>query len=232
MKIKTLKPWWITTYILLTLLFSDLHADQHQLANGLTICHTAEPSRLRESFENAIENAQRSILILTFTFSDREFIELLNKKAESGVDVVIVINKDHRGSLRMYGSKKLQIFTRFEGEGRVHHKILVVDDRDVWLGSANFSTAAFTSQENLVVGVRSPDIAAVLRQEAEVYQYDQLRSYPFPIMDHVGSQEVELCLLPHSNPSVRGVERSINEAGKKRLLTLIKEAKRGAFVSE
>lgn len=186
--------------------------------------HTAEEGRLRQSFEKAIIEAKKSILIFTFSFSDLNFIELVNQKAEEGIDVVIIIDKDHRELLLKYGNDKFKIVTRNIGEGRVHHKILVVDEKNVWLGSANFSTAAFSSQENFVVGFKSIAFAKALHYEADVFQGYQNRQEEPTVVETFGDQKISLFLLPHSDPYYNNIEKKINEKGKKQLLSLIRNA--------
>jgi cardiolipin synthase A/B len=186
--------------------------------------HTAEPQRLRQTFEDAIINAEKSILIFTFSFSDLDLIQLLNQKAEQGVNILVIIDKDHRDPLLNYGSDKLQVITRFHGEGRVHHKILVIDEQHVWLGSANFSTSAFTSQENFVISVKSAEFAKALRYEADVFQgYQKRIDGPTPL-EIFGDQKVSLYLLPNSDPHHNGPEKNMNEKGKQELLSLIENA--------
>ncbi|MCB1181187.1 MAG: phosphatidylserine/phosphatidylglycerophosphate/cardiolipin synthase family protein [Chlamydiia bacterium] len=214
----------VRSFFILFLLFGITFAGEALSVEATQLYHTAEPYRLRKTFEDAIINAKESILILTFTFSDQNFIKLINQKADEGVEVIVVIDKDHRGPLLTSGNDKIQVVTRFHGEGRVHHKILVVDDEDVWMGSANFSTAAFTSQENLVVGVKSTVLAQALRSEVEVFQGMHKRTDSSVPQDILGEQELLFYLLPHFDPHYAGPEKLINERGKEELLSLIKNA--------
>lgn len=199
-------------------------SDQVDLTDSLQLFHTAEPGRLREAMEEAIIGAKQSILIFTFSFSDHRFMDLINQKAEEGVDVVVIINKDHQSLLASSASDKIDVRTRYHGEGRVHHKILVVDDEDVWLGSANFSTSAFTNQENFVVEVKSEELAKALRYEAGVFQGAQQRIDALAPVATFGDIEASLYLLPHAEPHSNGAESAINNRGKQELLSIINQA--------
>lgn len=222
-KIKKIALYY--SLVILALSFDTAFANQETSPKAPQLYHTAEPHRLRQTFEEAIIHAKKSILIFSFSFSDLDFIELLNQKAEEGLDVVVVINKDHQGSLLTYGSDRIQIVTRFHGEGRVHHKILLIDDEDVWVGSANFSASAFTSQENFVVGLNSTALAQAVRYEAEVFLGNQSRvDGPTPL-EKFNDQEVRLYLLPNSDPRYNGPEKNMNEKGKQELLSTIRNAK-------
>jgi phosphatidylserine/phosphatidylglycerophosphate/cardiolipin synthase-like enzyme len=51
----------------------------------------------------------------------------------------------------------------------MHHKYVVRDGRDVWTGSLNWTDDAFALEENVVLRISSPDVAAVFTQD-----FDQL----------------------------------------------------------
>lgn len=201
---------------------SKLNVEQ---ADPVKLYHSAQAStQMRRAMEDAILDAQDSIVIFTFSFSDEGFMDLLHQKAEEGVDVKVIINKDHQRPLANYAGESIDIFTRRQGEGRVHHKILVVDEEDVWLGSANFSSSAFSTQENFVVQVKSSEIAQALRQEAEVFQGLRKRQDTPAPSAQIGDTEVSLFLLPHAEPYSSSVASDINEKGKDQLLSIIEQA--------
>ena len=49
----------------------------------------------------------------------------------------------------------------------MHHKYVVRDATDVWTGSTNWTTDSWTRQENVVVTLTSPDLAAAYAQDFE-----------------------------------------------------------------
>ena len=49
----------------------------------------------------------------------------------------------------------------------MHHKYIVADGKSVWTGSANWSVYSWTRQENVLVTIQSPEIAASYRQNFE-----------------------------------------------------------------
>ncbi len=190
------------------------------------LCHTAESGRLRDIYVEAIGGAQESILIFTFSFSDIELIDLLNQRADEGLNVSVIINNDNKGTISKLNHGNIAILTRKYREGRVHHKILVVDGDAVWLGSANFTASGLSNQENLMTGVRSYELAQVLHDEADVFRGIRARDTILPPAVFVGEQEVEMCLLPHCDPYYDKIEKSINDHGKHRLLSLIVQAEK------
>lgn len=211
--------------------FASLHAEAVTLDRPVALCHTQDRQQLRESLMNSMEQAQKSILIFTFTFSDSEMIKLLNKKAEEGVEIIIVIDKEHRLPLTTQGSSKLQILTRQKGEGRVHHKILVVDDQYIWIGSANFTKAAYDSQENLMLGIYSPNLADFLQKEATVFRGTKIREPILPLVIEIEDQYIYLGLLPHDGFPPKANEVLINRYSKDLLLNLIHGADKSIFIA-
>jgi len=190
----------------------------------LELYHTAEKDRLRSALEEGIKKAQKSILILTFSFSDSNFIDLINQKADEGIDVTVIIDKNHQNTLKNLGNNKIKILTRLMGEGRIHHKILVIDDEFIWLGSANFSQAAFSTQENFVVGIQSTKFANILHDEAKVFKGIRQRNSTSTPIETINDQSIFLYMLPHFNPLIISHEKKINGRGKKELLSIIENA--------
>lgn len=188
------------------------------------IYHSDANKKLRQAFLKSIADAKKSILIMTFTFSDEEIINLLVKKAHEGIKVTIIIDKDQMGSVLRH-AQLLNVLTRRVGEGRIHQKVMVLDEAVVWIGSANFSPDALTLQNNTMIGVYSPEMAKALHEEKEVFMGLRKRaSTPFPpIM--IGGQKVEMLLFPCVPYTAEDPpEKELNAYGKKRVLELINQA--------
>jgi len=146
---------------------------------------------VREMFESA----RRSVLIVGYAFygSDWIFKPLAERMvSNSGLTVRIIVNvHPERGlsaeqTVRKYGEDFLRTSWPFQpqpeiyyspgsledqgsGLGSVHAKLIVVDRTRVYLGSANFTTAAF--HRNLEAGIRLR--SAEIGQELTTY-FDQM----------------------------------------------------------
>lgn len=200
-------------------------------ADPISIIHSQDRKSLREEIVKTIKNAEQSILVLTFTLSDPEIIELLHQKANEGINVKVIIDKDHMQPITAQSNSKIQLVTRLQGEGRVHHKILVVDEKYVWMGSANFTKAAYATQENLMIGFFSQALAQVIYKEADVFCGLTTRSVHTPPVFFIGEQIIHMGLLPHDGFPSKNCESAINASSKKLLLTLIEEAKDTLYIS-
>ncbi len=185
-----------------------------------------DSNSLQGSVYELLNKAQSSILILSFTFSDSKVIQIINQKATEGIKVQLIIHRDHISESKEQLHPSIKIDTRAQGEGHLHHKILVVDNKYIWLSSANFTPGSFRVSKNLAIGFFSPEIGARLHQEALDIALFKARINTNLISCVYGSQLLELYILPHNAPETpRSVETELNEMGKQKLITLIDNAK-------
>ncbi len=194
--------------------------------------HDVNQNTLNESVYELIDQAQSSILLMSFTFSDPTLISILNQKASEGIDIHLVIDRDHIGSLTAILHPSIKISTRQTGEGHVHHKIIVVDRVYIWLGSANFTPNSLVGSKNLAIGCYSPEIGKELYQEAAYIVSQGQRKGITPLFCYYENQLLELYVLPHNQPERPSlVETSINEIAKQKLISLFDNAQHHINVS-
>jgi phosphatidylserine/phosphatidylglycerophosphate/cardiolipin synthase-like enzyme len=129
-----------------------------------------------------IENAQKSVTILSFAFTDRVIIDRLIKAYGRGVDVRVYMDyMMYRSQFMNSGAtyiqlaekiKNFKICRRADG-GLLHHKVIMVDDEYLVLGSLNFSSNAVTSNDEnfLVIRNAAPLISAFMREKDLINQY-------------------------------------------------------------
>ncbi len=194
--------------------------------------HELSDNSLQGSAYELLNRAQSSILIISFTFSDQKIIQLVNQKASEGLDVQLIIDRDHFSGFKGQLHPSIQINTRKQGEGHLHHKILVVDKEYIWLGSANFTLSAFTISKNLAIGFFSAEIGAQLHQEALDIASSNSRTSTIPLSCSYGDQLLELYVLPYNAPEApRPTETMMNEIGKQKLINLIDKARHHIKIS-
>ena len=118
-----------------------------------------------------LESAQKSVHFLAFSFTADDLADAIIERIEAGVQVTGVMEetqvKSNSGTefnrLRSAGAE-----VRLDGNPRnMHHKVLIIDEHTVVFGSYNFSFFAETrNDENLIV-VQDPRIAARFMEEFE-----------------------------------------------------------------
>jgi phosphatidylserine/phosphatidylglycerophosphate/cardiolipin synthase-like enzyme len=155
-------------------------------------------------FVKGIQSAKQSVLLIIYTLTDQEIIDSLRHKAELGVSVEVVCDAKTSPGLSKRLGRKAKLFRRFS-PGLMHQKILVVDGKMIWLGSANMTKESLRIHGNLVAAIHSEGLANAMHQHAERLKENTHYSPESPLHLKAGGQELEVWLLP--NP--KGVDRLI-----------------------
>jgi phosphatidylserine/phosphatidylglycerophosphate/cardiolipin synthase-like enzyme len=115
-----------------------------------------------------LEEAQKSIYFMAFSFTDDRIGEVLVDKALAGLTVDGIFEKrgsdtEHSeyGQLRKKGAGVLVDGNKYI----LHHKVFIIDERTVVLGSYNFSKNAAESNDENVLIVHDPGLAALYLEE-------------------------------------------------------------------
>ena len=117
-----------------------------------------------------VEKAQSSVRFLAFSFTDYPLAKAMIDRAGAGVDVAGVFEKV--GSETEFAELRTLhcggVPVRQDGNPSfLHHKLIVVDERIVITGSLNYSTNAEESNDENVIIIDNPEIAALYIQEFE-----------------------------------------------------------------
>jgi phosphatidylserine/phosphatidylglycerophosphate/cardiolipin synthase-like enzyme len=127
---------------------------------------------LKLTFVEALQRAQRKIILSIFTLKDPHLIAWLNKKAKHGIDVTIYFDKDHNIDLIDRLDPLIKKIP-YQHAGLMHRKILLVDDRLTILGSANFTKNSLWEDDNLVCGIYHEDLASWLEKHLTHYNLQE-----------------------------------------------------------
>jgi phosphatidylserine/phosphatidylglycerophosphate/cardiolipin synthase-like enzyme len=115
-----------------------------------------------------VADAQSSIRFLAFSFTDYPLAQAMIDRAKAGVDVAGVFetfgSNSDRSELKTFWCAGVPV--RQDGNGSfLHHKVIVIDSSIVVTGSLNFSSSADEDNEENVVILDNPEIAALYLQE-------------------------------------------------------------------
>lgn len=163
---------------------------------------------LRKVITNALKGADHSIFLQIYALTDRKIIQLLRTRAEEGLQVTVIYDEDAtpKEMVQLLGGKVKKI--KDAETGLMHRKVLVIDEEEVFVGSANFTYASFVFHNNLIVGCVNPSLAkSILRPHL-------FHSHIFAL----GEQTMEYWMLPQESP------QALN-----RLLTLLQAARVSLF---
>lgn len=116
-----------------------------------------------------LTSAEQSIHFLAFSFTSNELGDIVRAKAEAGLTVAGVMDREqilsNQGTeFDPFRQARLEVL--IDGiDGQMHHKVFVVDEKIVALGSYNFSRSAEErNDENLLI-IYDADIAKQFMQE-------------------------------------------------------------------
>ena len=115
-----------------------------------------------------LNDAQVSIRFLAFSYTDYPMAQAMISRAQAGVDVQGVFetfgSNSTRSELRTLWCAGLPV--RQDGNGSfLHDKVIIIDNSTVVTGSLNFSSSADEENEENVVILDNPEIAALYLQE-------------------------------------------------------------------
>jgi phosphatidylserine/phosphatidylglycerophosphate/cardiolipin synthase-like enzyme len=111
-----------------------------------------------------LRSAEKSIYFLAYSFTANDFGEILIEKARQGVTVAGVMEKDQVKSntgTEFYPFYEAGLPVYLDGNpGQMHHKVFIIDEQIVITGSYNFSASAErTNDENILI-IFDPRLAA------------------------------------------------------------------------
>lgn len=139
------------------------------------------PAEYYDAMLEDISKAKRYVYFEIYKFYDDEvgarFREALTRKAAEGVDVKLLIDswgasvpdhyfnelKDFRGDVRFFLKIKYVIDFFTKNHRRNHRKILVIDDKFSWIGSANV-TAYSLSWRELMLRIENSSLSAAFKK--------------------------------------------------------------------
>lgn len=153
---------------------------------------------LRLILKRSFSKASQSINIWMYAATDPLLLNLLQKKAADGVSIALRFDK-RGGTPTLPSSLHPQIL---KSKGLMHRKIVITDERTVFLGSANMTTSSLQLHDNLSVGLYHSGLAHFLKNPSS-------KNYPFQIGEP--PTNALLWLLPDPEALIE-IKKQINEA--------------------
>jgi phosphatidylserine/phosphatidylglycerophosphate/cardiolipin synthase-like enzyme len=174
---------------------------------------TQNGDHLEDTLIAAIRNAQKSIVLVIYALKDAKILQALNDKAKVGISVTIVYDAHESQGVEKKLDCRVRKIPR-HSTGLMHLKLLVVDSRHAWLGSANMTRDSLNRHANLLSHMDEPLFAEALLAKA-----NQLAKTGFakPIslcQFQIGEQKIELRFLPDDKHAVDKLQTLIRQAQK------------------
>ena len=116
-----------------------------------------------------LSEAEQSIYFLAFSFTSNELGEIVRTQANAGLDIKGVMDREQVASntgTEYDPFKQAGLDVRIDGiDGQMHHKVFIVDEKIVVIGSYNFSRAAEERNDENIVIVYDVNIAEFFVEE-------------------------------------------------------------------
>ena len=111
---------------------------------------------VQSQIATVLSGAEESIYFLAFSFTSNDLGDIVREKAEDGLTVRGVMDEEQIASnqgTEFDPFRQAGIDVRIDGiEGQMHHKVFIIDESIVVIGSYNFSQSAETrNDENLLI---------------------------------------------------------------------------------
>lgn len=166
---------------------------------------------LRKTFTQAILEAKESITCIIYSLTDEEIIAALRKKANEGLQVCIICDPVATQDAAIKLGPNVELTPRRQ-KGLMHNKLLVIDRKISWLGSANFTRDSLSLHANIVMGIQSPVIANAIEEKAKSLSVKGRKSQPLILA--TPDQTLELCFLPDDTQALQKVVSQLKAAKK------------------
>ncbi len=122
----------------------------------------------RDRVIEQVENAKSEIRFLAFSYTDDEIANAMiaaHRRNVSIAGVMETFQSDSTGS-EFQPLRDQNIDVRRDGNGGVmHHKVIIIDRRIVIFGSYNFTASAYRDNDETLVIVEDPQVAAQFLEE-------------------------------------------------------------------
>jgi phosphatidylserine/phosphatidylglycerophosphate/cardiolipin synthase-like enzyme len=139
-----------------------------QMGNVLVRNLFSPEDDLEKAFVEEVLKATNSIFIMAFALTDRAILDALKNRITSGVKVYVLLDLtlSRQGSSLKTPLIEAGATVRISSNnGRMHHKVMVIDDNVVITGSANFSASALKVNDENIVIFACPPLARAFTRE-------------------------------------------------------------------
>jgi phosphatidylserine/phosphatidylglycerophosphate/cardiolipin synthase-like enzyme len=142
----------------------------------------------------AIDDARLSVHAAMYSLTLHSVRDALVRAWRRGIDVKVVMESDNLDAREPQSLKDAGVpILGDRREGLMHDKFMIIDGGEVWTGSMNFTNSGAYLDNNVLMRLRSRELAADYESEfAEMFEDDHFgsdpgRSTPFPNVTLDGS---------------------------------------------
>ena len=136
--------------LLITLLLSFIYTCCY--AQSIEVCFTPGMD-CRTKIIREINNANKSIYVQAYSFTDKYIANALIKAINRGIDINVILDKTQKNSVLTKSLIKSHIEVSVDDKVAIaHNKVMIIDEKEVITGSYNFTESAQKrNAENLLI---------------------------------------------------------------------------------
>jgi len=143
---------------------------QVEVGDARVECYFAPEDHVQEAIIGEIGTAQSEIDVMAFSFTSGEIAKAMAARIEKGVKVRAVFDQRQAGTEHSqddYLAKRGASVRLDDNPYAMHNKVIIIDAKAVVTGSYNFTKSADTQNDENVLIIHSPDVAATYLREFE-----------------------------------------------------------------
>lgn len=161
----------------------------------------------------AIDKAQSSVTLVIYNLTDRNIIRSLREKADSGALVKVICDAKNSNGIEKQLGSNVKMLRRYLND-LMHIKMLIIDEKQTWFGSANMTSQSLRHYGNLMMAIESEALAEMASAKARSFtangRMHQIFHRTFPL----GQQSAELWFLPDDPMAISRIKGLIRSAKK------------------
>ena len=142
-----------------------------KLKDGTTVyIRFAPEDGIDDMIESLIAAADKSVYMLAYSFASRDIAERLQAADEDGMDVIVICEDskaytDGGGQCGPLSEAGLAVYVDGSSDALMHEKVIILDNSVVIAGSYNFTRSADKRNDEQVLVIQSPKVAAAFLAE-------------------------------------------------------------------
>lgn len=129
----------------------------------------APEDKVMQKILRELGRAKVSIHVMAFSFTSEEMSSLIKMKKRNGLGVKVLFHgsnaKTEYSRLKDMEEVGAEVYLSHNRRGVMHNKVIIIDRSTVITGSFNFSKNADKSNDENLLIIRSPELAAVYEEE-------------------------------------------------------------------
>jgi hypothetical protein len=120
------------------LVFAATHVNLPNKQHPIQFYSNQTRQDIKSTFYQAIKNAHISIFLSVYGITDPHILALLSKKSEEKIPITVEYDPSASSNLKKILSPSINVHP-IKAKGLMHRKILLLDEGQVFLGSANLT---------------------------------------------------------------------------------------------